>query len=191
MKLPPLILASASPRRAELLQQHRFPFTIWAPNAAELAPEHLTPREAALVNAHRKARLAAKRFPDALVLGADTVVCLGTRAYGKPATLADAERMLRDLAGRTHQVITGVCLIHSRGRRERLFAETTDVTFRPVSVHRLREYLSLIEPLDKAGAYAIQDHGDMIVERYDGSLSNVIGLPVERLREELAHWDEF
>ena len=188
MKLPQLILASASPRRAELLGQLKVEFRIVPGNATEVAHGHLSPLEICRLNAHLMARAVAGKFPGALVLGADTLVFLGGEIFGKPADLADAERMLALLQGRTHQVVTGVSLIHRRGRRERLFAVSTDVTFHPLTARRIREYLSKVNPLDKAGAYAIQEHGEMIVSKISGSHSNVVGLPLEQLRAELTAW---
>ena len=189
MSLPPIILASASPRRAELLHQVVNDFETIPGHAEEFQPEHLSPVEACQLNAYRKARFIAKKHPDALVIGADTEVCLGRRVFGKPKDLADAGRMLADLEGRQHQVITGVCLVHLRHHRQRLFAETTRVTFRPLSADAIAEYLSRINPLDKAGAYAIQEHGEMIVANVDGSFSNVVGLPVERLQSEIKNFN--
>jgi septum formation protein len=189
MNLPPLILASASPRRAELLRQLQLEFHVVASEATELHHEHLTATEISQVNAYRKARAVAKKFPDALVMGADTLVYLVTQLFGKPADLAEAQRMLTQLQGRTHQVITGVCLIHLRNHRQKVFAVSTDVTFHSLSAGQIRDYLARISPLDKAGAYAIQEHGDLIVKSFSGSFSNVMGLPVERVREELARWE--
>jgi septum formation protein len=188
MKRPPLILASASPRRSDLLAQMGVEFTVVTGSVPEVAPAHLTPSETARINAHRKARAVAQQFPDHLVLGADTVVSLGTEMFGKPADLAEAGWMLARLQGRTHEVTTGACLLHQRGRRQRLFAVTTLVTFRRLSAAQIREYLAKIQPLDKAGGYAIQDQGALIVARFAGSFSNVVGLPVEKLREELDGW---
>ena len=189
VKLPPLILASASPRRAELLQLLNVKFRVLPAQAGELAPEHLSPQEICQLNAHRKARAIAKKIPDDLVLGADTLVFLDQQILGKPRDLADARRMLRLLQGRTHQVVTGVCLMHLRAHRERIFAASTDVLFHPLNDRQIRAYLARIQPLDKAGAYAIQDFGELLVSEISGSFSNVVGLPVERLREELAAWE--
>ena len=188
MNLPPLILASSSPRRVELLRALGLDFQIIPSAAAELHHEQLTAREISQLNAHRKARAVAKRHPDALVLGADTLVYLDHTLFGKPADLADAQRMLQQLQGRTHQVVTGVCLLHLRTHRERLFAETTNVTFRQLTPGQIHRYLTSINPLDKAGAYAIQENGEAIVRATAGSYSNVVGLPVERLQEELRAW---
>ena len=155
---------------------------------AEVAHEHLSPLEVCQLNAHRKTRAVAKKIPDALVLGADTLVFLEREIFGKPRDLAEAKQMLSKLQGRTHQVVTGVCLMHLRAHRERIFAVSTDVTFRALTTGQISDYLSKMNPLDKAGAYAIQEHGDTIVAEISGSYSNVVGLPVERLGEELAAW---
>lgn len=190
MKLPPLLLASASPRRAALLRELGVEFAVVRSDAPEVAPEHLSPAETAQINACRKARVVAKRHPDALVLGADTVVGLGTEQFAKPADLAEAERMLARLQGRTHQVVTGVCLLRLRAHRQRLFAVSTAVTFRRLHLGQIRRYLARIHPFDKAGGYAIQEEGDLIVKGIHGSFTNVVGLPVERLREELERWTQ-
>lgn len=146
----------------------------------------------AQVNAYRKARVIAKKFPDRLVLGADTLVYLDRDAklFGKPADRQDAARMLGELQGRIHAVITGVCLLHLRSHRQRIFADWTDVRFHPLTPKQITDYLALMNPLDKAGAYAIQEHGERIVAEISGSYSNVVGLPVERLRTELHVWGE-
>jgi septum formation protein len=185
VKVPPLILASASPRRAELLRQLKLEFKIIPSDATEVFDEQLSPLELCQLNAHRKARAVAKKIPDDLVLGADTLVFLDREIFGKPRNLDEAKQMLAKLQGRTHQVVTGVCLMHLRARRERIFAVGTDVTFRPLTAKQINDYLSKINPLDKAGAYAIQENGEMIVSEISGSYSNVVGLPVERLQEEL------
>lgn len=186
--LPELILASASPRRSSLLREMGFDFAVVRSEAPEVASEFLSPAEIAQVNAYRKARQVAKKHPDVLVLAADTVVSLGREHFGKPRSLQEAEAMLIRLQGRTHQVVTGICLLHLRLHRQRLFAETTLVTFRQLHVEQIREYVARIHPLDKAGGYAIQDEGDEIVKSIQGSFSNVVGLPLERLRQELSCW---
>jgi len=190
MNVPPLILASASPRRAELLRQLGLDFQAVPSDAAEMFDEQLSPWELCQLNAHRKARVVAKKHPDALVLGADTLVFLDDEVMGKPADLADAKRMLTRLQGRTHQVVTGISLIHLRAHRERTFAVGTDVTFCPLTAGQIGDYLARVNPLDKAGAYAIQEHGDLIVSEISGSFSNVVGLPIEKVEEELKAWEE-
>jgi len=163
-------------------------FTVIASEADEALHEHLTPAELSQLNAYRKARAVAKKHPDALVLAADTVVYKDTTFFGKPANFEDAYRMLKQLQGGTHQVVTGVCLLHLRVHQQKMFAESTKVTFRALDVQQIQEYIGQINPLDKAGAYAIQEHGDKIVENISGSFTNVVGLPVERLMAELNSW---
>lgn len=188
--LPPLILASSSPRRSELLRQLGVPFTVVPSDATEMHDEQLTAREISQLNAYRKARAVAKKFPDALVLGADTLVYLGSTLLGKPADLEDAYRMLKQLSGRTHEVVTAICLLHLRNHRQKLFFESTAVTFHSLDAAQIRRYLKLVNTLDKAGAYAIQEEGDLIVEKISGSYTNVVGLPVEKLRQELSAWNQ-
>ena len=186
--LPPIILASASPRRCELLRQLGVEFRVVPSDVPEVHEDQLTAEEAARINACRKARDVARRFPDALVLGADTLVYLDTVLFGKPKSLEHAHRMLDQLQGRTHQVVTGICLLQLRNHRQQVFTDTTAVTFRPLDAAKIRDYIGRVNPLDKAGAYAIQEEGDLIVEKISGSYSNVVGLPVEMLREKLSAW---
>jgi len=185
---PPLILASASPRRAELLRQLGLRFQVVTSEAAEYAHEHLSPLELCQLNAHRKARTVAKRFPDTVVIAADTLVFLEDEILGKPTSLDEARRMLERLQGRTHQVVTGVVLVRWRAHRERVFAVSTDVRFRALTSNQIRDYLARLNPLDKAGAYAVQEHGELIIEEISGSYTNVVGLPMERVQEELEAW---
>jgi septum formation protein len=185
---PQVILASASPRRCELLRELGVEFRIVASDSPEVHSDQLTAREVAQINAYRKARAVAKKFPDALVMGADTVVALDETLFGKPATLEDAYQMLERLQGRTHIVVSGICLLQLRTHRQRIFCDSTEVTFRPLDAVGIRRYLTRVNPLDKAGAYAIQEWGDEIVEAISGSYTNVVGLPMEKLRSELQHW---
>ena len=186
MKTPALILASASPRRAELLRQLGVAFEIAPAAIREMEEEHLSAVETARINAYRKARVAARQHPNALVLGVDTVVALGATLFGKPSTLKEAEQILWKLQGRTHRVVTGVCLLYLRGRRQSIFSEETAVAFRPLTRAQIRHYHASVNPLDKAGAYGIQEKGEMLVEAIHGSYTNVIGLPLERLAVELS-----
>jgi septum formation protein len=188
LNMPSLILASASPRRSELLRQLGVEFKVIPSTTPELHHDQMTAQEVSQVNAYRKARAVAKRFPDELVLGADTLVHLETTLLGKPATLEEAYLMLERLQGRTHHVVTALCLLRLRDHRQRVFAESTAVTFRPLDAVTIRRYLNQVNPLDKAGAYAIQEHGYLLIERITGSFTNVIGLPVERLKTELEAW---
>ncbi|MSU64209.1 MAG: septum formation protein Maf [Pedosphaera sp.] len=186
--LPPVILASVSPRRSQLLRELGVEFTVLPSDAEELHNEQLTASEISQLNAHRKARAVAKHHPDALVLAADTLVYLDHNLFGKPANLDEAQGMLQRLQGKTHQVVTGVCLMHLRGHREKLFAERTNVMFRQLTPEQIHRYVTSINPLDKAGAYAIQEGGERIIRSISGSYTNVVGLPMERLAEELKAW---
>jgi septum formation protein len=186
--LPPVVLASASPRRSELLSHLPVEFTVFPSDAPEVHNEQLTVREVCQINAYRKARVVAKQFPDHLVLGADTLVCMGNRLYGKPTDIDEAERMLSELQGKTHEVVTGVCLMHLRSHRVKTFSETTWVTFKHLRPEDIHDYVMKVSTLDKAGAYAIQEFGDLLVEGLDGSYDNVVGLPTESLRRALADW---
>jgi septum formation protein len=188
--MPSLILASASPRRSQLLRSAGLQFVVSAAHTPELESDQLTPHEMAQINAYRKARAVAKHHPDAIVLGADTVVSLDNRCFGKPTSRAEALRFLTELQGRTHEVVTGVCLLYQRRHRERLFAVSTLVTLRALSPRALRDYVSRINPLDKAGAYGIQEEGHLIVETVDGSYSNVVGLPVREVLAALEGWPD-
>lgn len=189
MHVPALILASRSPRRSELLRQLDLEFDVLPSDLPEIEHEQMTAGELCQINAYRKARAISKKHPDALVMGVDTLVALEHRVFGKPATLEEAHKMLSQLQGKAHHVATGVCLIHLRGHHQKLFCEITEVTFRSLEPKDIHHYLSKVNPLDKAGGYAIQEHGDDIVRNIHGSFSNVVGLPLERLRAELAEFD--
>src|SRR5581483_11030008 len=172
----------------ELLRQIGVEFNVVTSDTPEIHDGELTAREIAQVNAYRKARNVAKKHPDALVLGADTLVYLETILFGKPGSLEHAYEMLEQLQGRTHEVVTAICLINLRQHRQKIFTETTNVTFRPLDAVKIRRYLTKVNPLDKAGGYAIQEDGDQLVEKISGSYTNVVGLPVERLQCELKDW---
>ncbi len=183
---PLLILASTSPRRRSLLAEHGYTFEVVAPSGVdEISPAHLSPGETVLANARAKSRAVAATRPEALVLGVDTEVFFEGRVLGKPADMDAAFAMLSRLNGRTHEVYSGVWLAGPRG--EGGFVEVTRVHFHHHTPEELRRYLARIGPLDKAGAYAAQeDRGEMIAQ-VEGSYSNVIGLPMERLAEWLGH----
>jgi septum formation protein len=157
-------------------------FTVVAPSGVEEAAGGAVPEVLARLNAQRKARAVAGRHPDALVIGADTIVVLDGGIFGKPRDFAEAAVMLARLAGRRHEVITGVCLVHRALDTEVYFADNSRVWMRALTPPQIAEYHARINPLDKAGAYAAQEFGASIIERIEGSFSNVMGLPVERLR---------
>lgn len=184
---PLLVLASASPRRRALLDGHGYSFEAVTPEGVdEIAPAHLSPGEIVLANARAKARAGARMRPGATVIGVDTEVFFEGRVLGKPADMETAFEMLRRLNGRTHEVYSGVWIV-GKGR-ERGFTEVTRVHFHRRSEHELRRYLARIGPLDKAGAYAAQEDRGEMIDRVEGSFSNVIGLPMERLAAELAEF---
>jgi septum formation protein len=145
----------------------------------ETRADFLTPAEAALFNAIRKGMAIALEHPDEIVLSADTIVTLDGSVFGKPADLEEAFQMLKRLIGKTHEVITAVAVMHLNKKRTRVGTERTAVKFRSLSDAEIREYLEIVEPLDKAGAYAAQELPDRIIESVTGSFSNVVGLPME------------
>jgi septum formation protein len=183
--MPPLILASTSPRRRRLLLEHGYNFRIIPAGVDEIAPAHLSPGEITLFNARAKAHAIARIHQRALVLGVDTVVSFEGEIFGKPATMEAALAMLQRLNGRAHEVYSGVWLRHAATNRERGFIDITRVHFRRLTEPQLRAYLARIGPLDKAGAYAAQDDRGELIAHVEGSLSNVTGLPMEALAEAL------
>ena len=174
-----LILASASPRRSELLRNAGITFTVEPAHV----PEQPLPSEQPLVYAQRlaqdKARAVFAHHADTAVLGADTIVVADQHLLEKPQDDADAARMLRLLSGRTHEVITGICLVAPNF--EEVEAEVTEVRFSPLTDAEIAAYIATREPMDKAGAYAIQGIASRWVERIDGCYFNVVGLPVPRV----------
>ncbi|CAN5403078.1 Maf family protein [soil metagenome] len=185
---PRLILASASPRRRRLLAEAGYAFEVVVPAVAELHGTEYTLREVTCGNALRKGLAVARRHSDASVLAADTLVALEGRLIGKPADRAAATRLLRLLSGRTHQVATGVFIVHFRRRRSLLFSVLSQVVFKKLSDRMIQDYLTTINPRDKAGGYAAQGPGRAIIARIIGSTSNVIGLPLEKTRPALARF---
>lgn len=171
----PLILASASPRRRELLSLFGLPYEIVPSFAEETASG--TGREQVAAIARVKCGDVFRRFPDRFVLAADTLVCVEDRILGKPKDAADAAEMLSVLSGRWHEVHTGVCLRGPDGHFD-LRVETTRVEFRSLSQEMIARYIATLEPFDKAGAYAIQGISGIFIPRVEGSPSNVIGLPL-------------
>ena len=179
-----IILASGSPRRREMLAEAGIDFTVIPSPAEELhdveMPLHLLCEE----NAKRKAEVIAENHPDAVVIGADTLVYIDQTPLGKPKSEKEARETLAKLSGRTHQVCTGVCL--ARGEELSSFHVITEVVFKSLSPELIRDYMSKVNVMDKAGSYAVQEHGDMIVTEVRGSYDNVVGLPMKELLERLA-----
>ena len=179
-----MILASQSPRRRELLTREGVEFRVIVRDTDEVHDASLPPQELCAINAAAKAAVVAQEFPEEIVIGADTLVFIDGEPLGKPSDEAAAMAMLRRLQGRTHSVCTAVAVFMPGGGR-RDFAEISRVTFRPLDDAAIRHYMSLVHVYDKAGAYAIQEHGELIIESFEGDLDNVIGLPVTRLLQVL------
>jgi septum formation protein len=170
--MPTIVLASASPRRQQLLEMLHLPVLVHPANVQEIA----LPGEAPAAYARRLARDKARAIPGHLVLGADTIVVLDGAILEKPVDDADAVRMLTSLQARTHVVITAICLVADGIERHAI--DETRVTFRPCSEAFLRDYVATGEPRDKAGAYGIQGWGAALIERIDGDFFSVMGLPL-------------
>lgn len=175
-----LILASASPRRRELMEQTGISFTVIPADTDESVADGLPPKTMVKHLARQKALAVAAEHPDAVVLGADTVVAIDGEILGKPKDEEDARRMLRLLSGRKNCVHTGVCIVTPDGTAI-TFCETSHVTFRGLSPDAIERYIATGEPMDKAGAYAIQGEGAKLVRDYDGDYCNIVGLPVWRV----------
>ncbi len=179
-----IILASASPRRKALMKSAGIICGIAPAAVDEEIPGGTPPRIACMYNALRKAQYVSQGVPGAYVIGADTVVWDG-RILGKPSDGEDAFRTLTELRNRTHSVYTGVCIVCAEKKITHLFCERTDVTFGDYSDDAVRAYIATGEPMDKAGSYAVQGAWSVNVTDLTGDRNNVIGLPVERLRDEL------
>lgn len=179
-----LILASGSPRRRDLLREAGFSFRVISPEVDEQGEEAgVVPRDLAAWNARLKCFAVAMMEPEAWVIGADTVVAMDGRVYGKPESREEAAENLRSFRGRVHEVMTGVVI--TKGENLVEFVETSFVKFRDFGDEVIEEYLTKVEVADKAGGYAIQDCGEMLVERFEGSLSNIVGLPMEAVLKHL------
>ena len=182
-----IILASASPRRRELLGGMGVRFEVVTARVRELdgaTSRHLSPVELARENARRKAKAVNALRPGRWVLGADTVVALDKMVMGKPDSIDQAMQFLGMLSGKTHDVVTACALIAPDGEAE-IFHETSRVTLRALSYQEIGRYLGVVNVLDKAGGYALQERGEWVVDRVEGSRANVIGLPVEALEKVL------
>lgn len=184
--LCPFILASASPRRRELLEGAGISFEVVSapPEEEDRVEPSLLPRDFTMRRALAKASWAASRRPEAAVLGADTVVVLEGEVFGKPSDAATAHQMLSRLSGRTHQVLTGFAVVTSKSGRTQVVE--TDVSFRTLDGDLVERYVDSGEPMDKAGSYAIQGAGAYLVNRVMGSYTNVIGLPLPEVLVVLA-----
>ena len=179
-----LILASGSPRRRELLAKMGYTFETCSPDVDEHVEGHA--RDIVRLLACRKARAAAEHYADGVIIASDTLVSLDGKALGKPNDAADAHAMLRSLSGREHEVFTGVCVCDAATGRELSDTARTGVSFRDLSDAEIDAYIATGEPMDKAGAYGIQGGAGAFVSGLDGSFENVMGFPVDLVREMLA-----
>ena len=180
------LLASASPRRTELLRTAGVPHSVLVAAVTEHEDPTTDPREMVLHNARLKAAAVSRLYPEALVLGSDTTVALGDRALNKPADLAESRAMLRSLAGREHTVHTGVCLLCPALGIDEVHDVTAWVRFRPLTEEAITRYQAMVNTLDKAGAYGIQEGRELIIEDFQAPLSTIMGLPVEFVLARLA-----
>jgi septum formation protein len=187
---PPLVLASRSPRRADILTQMGVPFVVDSADIDETPLPNETPRELVMRLATAKCLAVAARHPaDTVVLGADTTVDVDGEIFGTPTDIDHARSMLRRLSGRTHQVHTAVCVAHGgdhradRDTNHRTALDTAAVSMHPIDADLLERYLATGESLDKAGAYAVQGEAAMFVERVTGHLTTVVGLPVRMVEQ--------
>lgn len=189
--MTPLILASESPRRRDLLKQAGFVFDVAPVKISEIPNKNLNVNEQILDIARRKARAAFEGLKSSQqgpfrVLSADTEVIFGGAPLGKPQDRNDAYRILRLLSGQVHEVITAVCIIDSKSQRELSQSETTKIFFKSLTDDEIWTYIDSGEPMDKAGAYGIQGLGGKFVEKFEGPFDNVVGLPIELVRQLLA-----
>jgi len=182
----PFILASNSPRRRALLAKAGFEFEVIVPAVSEIASAHLSLRELTIANATRKGLAVSYLHSRRIVLAADTLVALEGEVIGKPRDLNHARVILRQLSGRTHDVCTGVCIVDPQ--RKISFTEISQVRFHKLNESNIANYFRVVNPIDKAGAYAAQAAGRSIIASVEGSFTNVIGLPMERTTEVLAQF---
>ena len=177
---PPFILASNSPRRRNLLEKLDIAFDIAPSNVQEDYTNDENPEDLVCLLALKKAKDVGRQYPDRVVIGADTVVVLEGKILGKPESEPQAVKMLQMLSGKTHAVFTGVALVELSKQAEFTFAERTDVSFFEVSYGMIEYYVRKYKPLDKAGAYGIQDWSACFVESISGSYDNVVGFPTSK-----------
>lgn len=180
-----IILASASPRRRELLALADIKYTVIPSECEEILPENITPSQAVELLAQQKADDVLKRHPDCMIIAADTVVALGNTILGKPKDDEDAFNMLMSLSGKIHTVYTGVCI--KTADKEELFNVATDVEFYELTEKEIHDYIVTKEPCDKAGAYGIQGKGSLLVKGIHGDYFNVVGLPLAETVKRLKH----
>ena len=178
-----IILASAAPRRRELMELAGYDFEVICADIVEAVPENVQPQEVVMSLALQKAQAVAKDHRKSAVVGSDTVVALDGKILGKPRSEKEAAEMLRSLSGRSHKVYTGVAIVC--GEKVTSFFEETEVEFYPLTDQEILDYVATGEPMDKAGAYGIQGRGAVLVKRINGDYFNVMGLPISKVYREL------
>lgn len=176
----PLILASQSPRRVELLKKIIKNFLVIPSGIDEVCSSRLSPEENAIILSRKKADWVANRYPHHWVIGADTLVVLENETIGKPTNLDDAHKILKRLSGRKHKVITGITVVHSETLSAAIVSQ---VNIKTLNKNEIASYINSGESMDKAGAYAIQGKGASLVKNYEGSYSNIVGLPIDALKD--------
>lgn len=179
-----IILASASPRRKELMELAGYEFEVICADIVEVVPEEAMPQEVVMSLALQKAQAVAAEHKEAVVIGSDTVVALDGKILGKPHSEQEACEMLRSLSGRTHKVFTGVAIVC--GGKVKNFFDETDVEFYSLGDDEIKKYVATGEPTDKAGAYGIQGKGSVLVKRINGDFFSVMGLPIAKLYREMS-----
>jgi len=189
LQTEPIILASSSPRRKELLQLVGIPFQVHASHVNEEFDENLSPEKIVEALAYRKAEDVSRYYNKGLIIGSDTIVVLDQRILGKPKDPQEAFSMLNELQGRSHYVYSGVAIIDSQAKKIRVSHQKTEVWIRPLSDTEIRAYVDTKEPLDKAGSYGIQGIGAILVERIEGDFFNVVGLPLVLLQDMLKQFN--
>lgn len=182
--MPKIILASASPRRKELMELAGYDFEVICADIFEVVPEEAMPQEVVMSLALQKAQAVAAEHKEAVVIGSDTVVALDGKILGKPHSEQEACEMLRSLSGRTHKVFTGVAIVC--GGKVKNFFDETDVEFYSLGDDEIKKYVATGEPTDKAGAYGIQGKGSVLVKRINGDFFSVMGLPIAKLYREMS-----
>ena len=180
-----LILASESPRRKQILKSLNLNFKVVPSKADESFDDFYPPENIPLILAYKKAEAVAENYQNDTIIGADTVVIMNGKIFNKPGSKDEAVQTLQTLSGNTHKVITGVCIKNLSDNLIIRFTETSFVTFRKLDNHIISEYISEVNVMDKAGAYAVQEKGSTVIESLSGSISNIMGFPKEKFLESL------
>jgi len=184
-----IILASASPRRKKLLEQIGLPIKVVPSNIDEKLNPRLKPKGQAEELSLEKAQTVAEKYPDAIIIAADTIVYIQGDILGKPKNLEDARRMIKKLQGKTHSVITGFTILHKASQKSITDSVETAVTFRKLKESEIKNYIKIEKPLDKAGGYGVQGAGALLLESINGDFFNVVGLPLSKVIPLLKKFD--